>query len=70
MQQLVNYNILQIQLTVWYELNYPQIQPDIVLPNGVHDEYNPETGVYTKKSWIYCRFVVVQMKVGELSNRP
>ena len=36
-------------ITVWYELNYPQIQPDIVLPNGVHDEYNPETGVYTKK---------------------
>lgn len=36
-------------VTVWYELNYPQIQPDIVLPNGVHDEYNPETGVYTKK---------------------
>lgn len=35
--------------TVWYELNYPQIQPDIVLPNGVHDEYNPETGVYTKR---------------------
>ena len=34
---------------VWYELQYPQIQPDIVLPNGVHDEYNPETGVYTKK---------------------
>ena len=36
-------------VTVWYELKYPQIQPDIVLPNGVHDEYNPETGVYTKK---------------------
>ena len=36
-------------ITVWYELKYPQIQPDIVLPNGVHDEYNPETGVYTKK---------------------
>ena len=36
-------------MTVWYELKYPQIQPDIVLPNGVHDEYNPETGVYTKK---------------------
>ena len=36
-------------ITVWYELNYPQIQPDIVLPNGVHDEYNPETGVYTKR---------------------
>ena len=36
-------------ITVWYELNYPQIQPDIVLLNGVHDEYNPETGVYTKK---------------------
>ena len=35
--------------TVWYELNYPQIQPDIILPNGVHDEYNPETGVYTKR---------------------
>ena len=35
--------------TVWYELNYPQIQHDIVLPNGVHDEYNPETGVYTKR---------------------
>ena len=34
---------------VWYELQYPQIQPDIVLPNGVHDEYNPETGVYTKR---------------------
>ena len=36
-------------ITVWYELKYPQIQTDIVLPNGVHDEYNPETGVYTKK---------------------
>jgi hypothetical protein len=36
-------------ITVWYELIYPQIQPDIVLPNGVHDEYNPETGVYTKR---------------------
>ena len=36
-------------ITVWYELKYPQIQPDIVLPNGVHDEYNPETGVYTKR---------------------
>ena len=36
-------------VTVWYELNYPQIQPDIVLPNGVHDEYNSETGVYTKR---------------------
>lgn len=36
-------------ITVWYELNYPQIQPDVVLPNGVHDEYNPETGVYTKR---------------------
>ena len=36
-------------ITVWYELNYAQIQPDIVLPNGVHDEYNPETGVYTKR---------------------
>ena len=36
-------------ITVWYELKYPQIQPDIVLPNGIHDEYNPETGVYAKK---------------------
>ena len=36
-------------ITVWYELKYPQIQPDIVLPNGVHDEYNPVTGVYTKR---------------------
>ena len=36
-------------ITVWYELKYPQIEPDIVLPNGVHDEYNPETGVYTKR---------------------
>lgn len=36
-------------ITVWYELKYPQIQPDIVLPNEVHDEYNPETGVYTKR---------------------
>jgi hypothetical protein len=36
-------------ITVWYELKHPQIQPDIVLPNGVHDEYNPETGVYTKR---------------------
>lgn len=36
-------------ITVWYELKYPQIQPNIVLPNGVHDEYNPETGVYTKR---------------------
>lgn len=36
-------------ITVWYELKYPQIQPDIVLLNGVQDEYNPETGVYTKK---------------------
>ena len=36
-------------ITLWYELKYPQIQPDIVLPNGVHDEYNPETGVYTKR---------------------
>lgn len=35
--------------TVWYELNYPQIQPNIVLPNGVHDEYNPLTGLYTKR---------------------
>lgn len=36
-------------ITVWYQLKHPQIQPDIVLPNGVHDEYNPETGVYTKR---------------------
>lgn len=39
----------QNPITAWYELKYPQIQPDIVLPNGVHDEYNPETGVYTKR---------------------
>ena len=39
----------QNPIKLWYELKYPQIQPDIVLPNGVHDEYNPETGVYTKR---------------------
>ena len=47
-EQLQQY-LSQNPITVWYELKYPQIQPDIVLPNGVHDEYNPETGVYTKK---------------------
>ena len=39
----------QNPIKLWYELKYPQIQPDIVLPNGVHDEYNPVTGVYTKR---------------------
>ena len=39
----------QNPVTVWYELKYPQIQPDIVLPNGVHDDYNPITGLYTKR---------------------
>ena len=39
----------QNPITVWYELKYPTIQADVVLPNGVHDEYNPITGVYTKK---------------------
>ena len=36
-------------ITVWYQLKNPTIQADVVLPNGVHDEYNPVTGVYTKK---------------------
>lgn len=36
-------------ITVWYELKNPIITTDIVLPNGVHDEYNPLTGLYTKR---------------------
>lgn len=36
-------------ITVWYELKNPIVTTDIVLPNGVHDEYNPLTGLYTKR---------------------
>ena len=36
-------------ITVYYELKNPIVTTDIVLPNGVHDEYNPITGLYTKK---------------------
>ena len=36
-------------LTVYYELANPIVTTDIVLPNGVHDEYNPLTGLYTKR---------------------
>ena len=36
-------------ITVWYELANPIVTTDIVLPNGVHDEYNPLTGLYTKR---------------------
>lgn len=36
-------------VTVWYELKNPIVTTDIVLPNGVHDEYNPLTGLYTKR---------------------
>lgn len=36
-------------ITVYYELANPIVTTDIVLPNGVHDEYNPLTGLYTKR---------------------
>lgn len=36
-------------ITVWYELKNPIVTTDIVLPNGVHDEYNPLTGLYAKR---------------------
>ena len=36
-------------IKLWYELKNPIVTTDIVLPNGVHDEYNPLTGVYTKR---------------------
>lgn len=36
-------------LTVYYELANPIVTTDVVLPNGVHDEYNPLTGLYTKR---------------------
>ena len=36
-------------ITVYYELKNPIVTTDIVLPNGVHDEYNPLTGLYTKR---------------------
>lgn len=36
-------------ITIYYELANPIVTTDIVLPNDVHDEYNPITGLYTKK---------------------
>ena len=36
-------------ITLYYELKHPIVTTDIVLPNGVHDEYNPLTGLYTKR---------------------
>ena len=36
-------------IKLWYELKNPIVTTDIVLPNGVHDEYNPLTGLYTKR---------------------
>ena len=36
-------------ITVYYELKNPVVTTDIVLPNGVHDGYNPITGLYTKR---------------------
>ena len=36
-------------ITAWYELTNPIVTTDIVLPNGVHDKYNPLTGLYTKR---------------------
>lgn len=35
--------------TVYYELANPIVTTDIVLLNGVHDDYNPITGLYTKR---------------------
>lgn len=39
----------QNPIKIWYELKNPIVTTDIVLPNGVHDEYNPLTGLYTKR---------------------
>lgn len=42
-------HMANLKPTLWYELKNPIVTTDIVLPNGVHDEYNPLTGLYTKR---------------------
>ena len=48
-EQALKTYLSQNPIKLWYELKNPIVTTDIVLPNGVHDEYNPLTGLYTKR---------------------
>ena len=48
-EQALKTYLSQNPIKLWYELKNPIVTTDIVLPNGVHDEYNPITGLYTKR---------------------